>query len=278
MQHASGPFREIAALQASARIERTPCPEGEVVWRIWGQGMPLVLMHGGHGSWLHWIHNIAAFSGERMVITPDLPGHGESGMPADELSADHNAEIVLAGLRSIIGTTAFDAVGFSYGGVIAGHTAAMAGEQARHFVMVGTGGLGLTRGEKREMINWKRLEDPQARLEAHHHNLGILMLRGKIDPLALHIQSTTLPRGRVPAKKIAFADSLASLLPTMAAQPTAIWGEFDATVGQYMHEREAMLRAMPRPVPMHVIAGVGHWVQYEAADEFNALLRKVLAG
>ncbi len=273
----SADFPEIAALEATARIHRSHCHEGEMVWRIWGQGTPLVLMHGGHGSWLHWVHNIPAFSDERMVLAPDLPGHGESALPADELSADHNAEICLAGLREIIGDAPFDTVGFSYGGVIAGHTAALAQSQARHFVMVGTGGLGLTRGDKKDMINWKHMSDPVARVAAHRHNLNVLMLRGEIDELALYIQCTTLPQGRVPAKKIAFDNTLARLLPVMHAQPTAIWGEHDATVGSYMHEREAMLGALPRPVPIHIIEAVGHWVQYEAAEEFNALLREVLA-
>ena len=37
------------------------------------------------------------------------------------------------------------------------------------------------------------------------------------------------------------------------------------------------LGALARPVPIHIIEDVGHWVQYEAAEEFNALLREVLA-
>ena len=34
-----------AALEASARVERTRCGEGTMVWRRWGTGRPLVLLH-----------------------------------------------------------------------------------------------------------------------------------------------------------------------------------------------------------------------------------------
>jgi 2-hydroxy-6-oxonona-2,4-dienedioate hydrolase len=31
----------------------------KIVWREWGSGSPLVLLHGGSGSWNHWVKNIA---------------------------------------------------------------------------------------------------------------------------------------------------------------------------------------------------------------------------
>ena len=26
-----------------------------VCWRIWGKGQPIIFLHGGYGSWKHWI-------------------------------------------------------------------------------------------------------------------------------------------------------------------------------------------------------------------------------
>ncbi|MEG2631610.1 MAG: alpha/beta hydrolase, partial [Comamonas sp.] len=54
----------IDALQARARRVTTPIAEGgQMVWHVWGEGaggLPLVLLHGGSGSWTHWVRNIEA--------------------------------------------------------------------------------------------------------------------------------------------------------------------------------------------------------------------------
>ncbi|MFZ4759001.1 MAG: alpha/beta fold hydrolase, partial [Burkholderiaceae bacterium] len=57
----------VAALDASARVERTPCGDGTMVWRRWGTGRPLVLLHGGAGSWNHWARNIGRLARDREV-------------------------------------------------------------------------------------------------------------------------------------------------------------------------------------------------------------------
>jgi len=59
-------------------------PGGAIHWRLFGEGEPLVLVHGGHGSWLHWVRNIEALAKQYRVLVPDLPGFGDSGdLPAD---------------------------------------------------------------------------------------------------------------------------------------------------------------------------------------------------
>jgi len=46
-----------------------------------------VLLHGGTGSWMHWIRNVEALSRDMMVVVPDLPGSGESASPQPPFSA-----------------------------------------------------------------------------------------------------------------------------------------------------------------------------------------------
>ena len=46
--------------------------------RCWGRGAPLVLLHGGMGSWTHWGRNIGALARKFTVITLDMPGYGDS--------------------------------------------------------------------------------------------------------------------------------------------------------------------------------------------------------
>src|SRR5439155_25324434 len=71
----------VEKIAAEAQRFETPCGEGSMVWRSWGSGPPLVLLHGGYGSWSHWIRNVLPLSRHFRVIAPDLPGLGESATP-----------------------------------------------------------------------------------------------------------------------------------------------------------------------------------------------------
>jgi 2-hydroxy-6-oxonona-2,4-dienedioate hydrolase len=52
--------------------------DGEIHYVEAGSGPPLVLIHGGHGSWTHWVANIEPLARRRHVIALDLPGFGAS--------------------------------------------------------------------------------------------------------------------------------------------------------------------------------------------------------
>src|SRR3954451_9981126 len=123
-QHPPAPAELIAALDRASTRHATPAGAGDIVWRIWGRGEPLVLLHGGTGSWLHWIRNVEDLSQDFRVIVPDIPGSGESATSETPTTADRIAASMLAGLDVLIGgDTAFAIAGFSMGGMIAGHIA-----------------------------------------------------------------------------------------------------------------------------------------------------------
>ena len=65
-----------------------PGAAGDVVWHSWGRGEPLVLLHGGTGSWLHWVRNVEPLARDFTVLVPDLPGSGESASPPPPISAE----------------------------------------------------------------------------------------------------------------------------------------------------------------------------------------------
>ncbi len=111
-----------AELDARSSRTWTPCGDGQMLWRSWGQGdLPLVFFHGGAGSWLHWIRTVPAFAATHRVIAPDLPGLGGSASPPNGAGGADIAAIVAAGLDAVIGKDAScDLIGFSFGGVMAG--------------------------------------------------------------------------------------------------------------------------------------------------------------
>jgi 2-hydroxy-6-oxonona-2,4-dienedioate hydrolase len=275
------PPEVIAALDRAGTRSTTSNGTGDVVWRIWGKGYPLVLLHGGTGSWMHWARNIEALSQDFMLLAPDTPGSGESATPTPPLSAERIAASLHAGIATIIGAeTDFALCGFSMGGLLAGYVARLARKHTQCLVLVGSGGMDAPRGPMEPLQSWRRLSSEQDKREVHRRNLGILMLHDprKIDDLALYIQSQNAARSRVRGKHLAQPLSLSHCLPGFKGRLAGIWGEHDATAGPYLAERRERLRQFQPAASFDIIPGAGHWVQYEAPEPFNRRLRELVKG
>jgi 2-hydroxy-6-oxonona-2,4-dienedioate hydrolase len=271
----------IDTLDKASTRRTTPVGDGELVWRVWGHGEPLVLLHGGTGSWMHWMRNIEDLSRDYMLLVPDIPGSGESASPGLPTSVETVAAALLAGIDLILGREArFAIAGFSMGGMISGFVTKLAGERVTTLVLVGAVGTTARRGTMAPMKSWRRLPSDDAKREAHRTNLEILMVRdpNTVDEPALYMQFHNAERSRVRGKHINPTGDLSTTLPSFKGRLASIWGEHDATAGPYLYERREKLDAFKPGSTFDVIGGAGHWVQYEAADEFNALLRKRLNG
>ena len=151
----------------------------KVCWRSWGKGTPLVLLHGGYGSWRHWIKQAIPFSKNYNVLIPDMPGFGES----DDLPLPHTPEKIASNLAdTLIKLISLNenplVCGFSFGGLIAGHLSyELINRQLspRKLILVGPGGLGAKRGEMKTMIARHSKMTEQEVYDAHRTNLEILM-------------------------------------------------------------------------------------------------------
>ncbi|HTV88394.1 MAG TPA: alpha/beta fold hydrolase [Stellaceae bacterium] len=270
----------VAGIAAEAERRETPCGDGVLVWRLWGAGPPLVLLHGGYGSWTHWIRNVLPLSRQFRVIAPDLPGLGDSATPPEPWTAEGLAAIVVAGLGGILPPDAsVHVAGFSFGGVIGGHVAGQLGARASGFTVVGSNGLGIERSPTPlERVPAGASED--AEFATHRYNLNQLMIANaeNIDELALYLQQTNHARARMRSRRFSRSDALARALPRVTARLDGIWGERDATAYPHLDARERALRSFQPEARFAVVPGAGHWVQYEAADGFNALLAQFAGG
>jgi 2-hydroxy-6-oxonona-2,4-dienedioate hydrolase len=270
----------VDGVAAEAERVETLCGDGALVWHCWGQGSPLVLLHGGYGSWTHWIRNVLPLSRHYRVIAPDLPGLGESATPPEPHTAEGLAAIIVAGLDEIVPPSAeLRLAGFSFGGVIGGSVAAQLGDRLRHFVVVGSNGLGL----ERSPTPLKRVPHDADEIEefaTHRYNLNQLMIADpdKIDELALYLQKTNHARARMRSRRFSRSDALVQALPRVRARLDGIWGERDATAYPHVEERARILRGVQPAARFAVVPGAGHWVQFEAADRFNALLAEFAGG
>src|SRR3977135_356109 len=133
----------VAAVAAKAQRAETPCGDGTLVWHVWGEGPPLVLLHGGYGSWMHWVRNVVPLSRRFTVIACDMPGLGESATPPEPWAAEGLGAIVATGLDILLPKgVAPHLAGFSFGGVIGGSVAAQLGDRLRGFTVGGSHGPG----------------------------------------------------------------------------------------------------------------------------------------
>jgi pimeloyl-ACP methyl ester carboxylesterase len=271
----------IDTLDKASTRRTTPVGDGDLVWRIWGNGEPLVLLHGGTGSWMHWMRNVEDLARDYMLLVPDIPGSGESASLALPTSVEAVAAGLLAGIDLILGPDRrFAVTGFSMGGLISGFVTKLAGDRVTTLVLVGAVGTTARRGELAPMKSWRRLPTDEAKRDAHRTNLEILMVHdpNAVDEPALYMQFHNAERSRMRGKHINHTGDLSHTLPHFNGRLASIWGERDATAGPYLEERREKLAQFKPDASFDVIPGAGHWVQYEAPDAFNALLRKRLNG
>jgi pimeloyl-ACP methyl ester carboxylesterase len=274
LQKAIGPVRQLDEL---AQRTESPCGEGSMAWRSWGSGPALILLHGGAGSWQHWIHTVPAFSPTRRVIAPDLPGLGESADPPEPADMAQIAAIVAAGIDGLIGTEgSYDLVGFSFGASVGGHVALLHGDRVRSLTLLGAGGLVPARTPF--VLERVRGKTGEALVEAHRTNLQRSMIAdpARIDDLALAIQDWNARHSRLNTPALVAKRPLAVSLPQLRIPVHAIWGERDQLLFYTLEDRIAALRAIRPDITPRVIPSAGHWAPYELPDAFNATLAEFL--
>ncbi len=276
---------QVRPLAALAERRTTPCGAGDLVWHVWGAARPgvapLVLLHGGSGSWTHWVRNIEALAAAgRQLWVPDLPGFGASALPPSGTDADALVEPLRAGLQALAGGQPVDLVGFSFGGLTAGLLLAAHPALAQRLVLVGAPAMGVVPRRQFELKAWRHLADPQQQLDVHRHNLAALMLHDpqQIEGLALELHVANMQHDRMPRRRLSGTDILARSLPRVACPVHAIYGRHDALYRHYIEQLEgAYAAAAPDFRGMALVDGAGHWVQFERPQAFHAALLAALA-
>jgi len=279
MTQTSDPAAVLAALEARALTIRTPCGDGSMVWRVWGEGEPVVLLHGGFGSWNHWVRNIDALAAHYRVIVADMPGQGGSDDPPHPYDADSLADIVAEGVRRVTHDgERVRLVGFSFGAIIGGLVAARLGDRVVSYTGVEAAGLGARGRVTQDMTRITPEMSPEEQDASYRHNLALLMFAdpANVDDLAMLIQRRNTERNRIRSRPISVTDKLSVTLPSIRGRIDLIWGDRDVTAIGYFEPRHALLRSIKPNAWIVMLDGIGHWVQYEDPDRFNATLLEFL--
>jgi pimeloyl-ACP methyl ester carboxylesterase len=269
----------VARIDATARKERTPCGDGTMVWRVWGAGEPLMLLHGGSGSWTHWIRNIPELSKHYELWVPDIPGLGKSAMPDEPRVPAHIAEIMSAGIAKLLPPERkFHLAGFSFGGQVAGQMATQIGARIKDLTLIGVAALGLRADPREPFAKIRTGMSADEVAGVWRQNLEVLMFAdpAKIDALAIHLQAENIRQARFRSRPFAATDGLAQALARVTAPLRTIWGTRDIIARPSLEPRLDILRRHHPELAVRLIEGAGHWVAYEAAEEFNCALLELL--
>lgn len=273
-------------LQQAQRVEH-PHAGGAVVLHHWAATVPnglapVVLFHGGSGSWTHWVRSIGPLTeAGHDVWAVDLPGFGDSVPLPGVIDADGMLPGLAQMLEAQFPLQAVRLVGFSFGGMTAGMLAAAYPHLVQQLVVVGAPGIGLTDKHPFRLKGWRHLEAAQAQLAHHVFNIGALMLHDATridrDTVALHVHNVW--RDRLPRRRISSTDILVRSLAQVECPVAAIYGAEDALYPGTLDQVAACMAAAARQWQgLQRVAGAGHWVQYEQPAAFHAVLLPLLAG
>ena len=240
-------------------------------WHVWNRShtKPLVLLHGGSGSWTHWVRNIDALSEDHAVWAMDLPGMGDSALPPEAKDADDIAPWVAQGMAQLLGGQAIPVMGFSFGGLTAGFVAARHPERVSRLLLVGVPGLGLF-GDTLPLRGFLPNMDQSQRNAVHHHNLMSIMLTHEASLIdqTLEIQERNVVRDRLRRRRIARSTVMMELQTQWRCPVHALWGALDALYLENLSSAPERLNQCDLR-DLTLLPDTGHWANYENAKAFT---------
>lgn len=241
-----------------------------------GTGPTLLLLHGGTGSWTHWVRNIEPLARHFSVVVPDLPGMGESlDVPADADLDGYGSYLEAAVHGGLVRAGApFAVAGFSWGGVMAAWLAARLPRQVFAASLLAPGGFppgAWHRPPLRPVPTGSSDDDADA---IHRANLGMMMISdpARIDPLAVAMQRRNHSMTRFKSRFLGYRDTLGPSLARVRCPVLAILPERDPLPQPDTAARAEYLRRMAPQIECRIVPDAGHWVAYEAPGPVNRLL------
>ncbi len=286
---------EISRVEALSQRIVQPYAWGNAVWHVWGAGQadeqgreghamavagnvskpPLVLMHGGSGSWTHWLRNVEHLSQGRPVWALDIPGFGDSSLPDGVSDADGLVPYVAEILANTFSGEGVDVMGFSFGGMTAGLVAAQYPNLIRQLILVGAPGLGLF-GKELPMRGMTPDMDEEAQRKVHRHNLNAMMFvhADSVTDEVIDLQQANVARDRLRRRRIARTDVLAQAQTHWTCPVHGVWGVCDALYQGTLAQVPQVLSSM---ASFTVVPDAGHWVMFEKPDAFHAAVAPLLS-
>jgi 4,5:9,10-diseco-3-hydroxy-5,9,17-trioxoandrosta-1(10),2-diene-4-oate hydrolase len=256
-----------------------------------GSGPPIVFVHGLSGSWQNWLEQLPVFARDHRVVAFDLPGFGESEMPAEEISIAGYARWLDA-LYDALEIDSAAVVGNSMGGFIGAELAIAFPARVERLVLVSAAGLTVEhQRDERALAVLKTLDKRltayagwlgtrsdalSRRPRARRMIFGLVAHRPDLLPAPLvaeQIRGSGKP-GFVPALDALTSYPIRDRLPEIACPTLIVWGTEDRLVP--VRDADEFARLIPNARKV-VWPQTGHMAMLERPEAFNRLLAAFLA-
>jgi pimeloyl-ACP methyl ester carboxylesterase len=247
----------------------------------------LLYVHGLMGTWRNWIFNLLPFSDRFHVIAVDLPGFGDSEMPAATLTIDGYVD-ALKELLKTLGIDRVTLIGNSMGGLIGTVFAKRASELLDRLVLVDAAGVSTASHQMKRLTRFAPLLNVVMLLSAKITQLiafnkfisgiflKIVLHKPKLlhgDVLLMLLLGVGKP-GFLPAIRDIVKTKVADIPGEVVTPTTIIWGRDDLLIPKKDAFRFARMIPHAR---LEMMDDIGHIPMFEDPDRFNALIESVVA-
>jgi 4,5:9,10-diseco-3-hydroxy-5,9,17-trioxoandrosta-1(10),2-diene-4-oate hydrolase len=253
-----------------------------------GDGVPLVLLHGGGpgaSGWSNFGPNLPVLAGHFRTLLPDLPGFGRSDKPPVTGNYFTFAADALAGLLDAAGIERASLVGNSLGGGTAVRFALRHPDRAGRLVLMAPGGLGLNVLSPDPTEGVRRLAAFGAPPGPSRDKLAAFLRTLVFDQRLItdELIDERYADAATPESLAAMTSLGASFFDPATAEDGMLWREAHRLRQRVLliwgredrvNPLDGALVALKliRRAQLHVFGGCGHWAQLEKFDEFNRLV------
>ena len=283
------PHPEWRQIDWRRHLRRVELPGSSVNYVEIGEGEPLLFVHGLSGCWQNWLENLPHFGRGFRAIALDLPGFGDSPMPAWEIDIPAYGRLLHDFCEKLGIERCAGVIGNSMGGFISTEAVIQQPERFERLALVSAAGMTRAQARSEPVALLGRLAQMSGTVIARFNRAGLvrpraryLAFRGlfrhpnRLSPELLYEQVE--PALRSPG----FADALRKLvgydLRDRAGEieiPTLVlWGFNDRIVpvqaGLSYHRRIPQSR-------LEIFERTGHLPHLERPSRFNRVLDEFLA-
>jgi 4,5:9,10-diseco-3-hydroxy-5,9,17-trioxoandrosta-1(10),2-diene-4-oate hydrolase len=255
-----------------------------------GAGPAVLMLHGGGpgaSGVSNYARNIEALARRFRVLVPDMPGYGKSTKAVGDDPFGDIAQTML-GLLDALDIPRAHVVGNSLGGAVALRMALEQSQRVGRIVLMGPGGIGLSEGKPtdglKRLLGYYAGEGPTLEklrrficedLVYDGSRISEEVLRERfaasIDPEVVANPPLKPPKDLEAFKRLDLL--LDPRLPALANSTLVLWGTEDRVNPP---AGASALQQRMAACDVYLFSRTGHWVQWERADEFNAVVAAFL--